>query len=70
MNYGFEVLAWDICGDGSEDGAVAEEIEAKIPSRLRTAAFMDDSRPFLTKAVRYSPNAWSDCNTGEEGSYA
>lgn len=48
-------------------GCVAEE--AKIASRLRAAALTDVSRPFFTKANRYSSKARSDRRTGEDESY-
>ena len=52
---------------GVTDGCVPEE--AKIASRLRTAALTDGSRPFFTKANRYSSKARSDRRTGEDESY-
>lgn len=58
----------EACGVGSEDGVAATAPAARIPSRLRTAAFIEGSRPFLAKADKYNSNALSDCKTGDEGS--
>jgi hypothetical protein len=44
--------------------------EAKSASRLRTAALTDGSKPFFTRAERYSSKARSDCRTGEDESYS
>lgn len=56
-----------VSGEGATEGCAAEE--AKIASRLLTAALTDASRPFFTKADRYSSKARSDCRTGEDESY-
>lgn len=56
-----------VSGEGVTDGGVPEE--AKIASRLRTAALTDGSRPFFTKASRYNSKARSDRRTGEDESY-
>ena len=42
-----------LSGEGSEDGAgLVPETRASRESRRRTAAFMEDSRPFFMRAVR------------------
>lgn len=57
---------------GRVSGEVVTEVveEAKIASRLRTAALTDASKPFFTKADRYSSKARSDRRTGEDESYS
>jgi len=57
-----------VSGEAATEGCAAEE--AKIASRLRTAALTDGSRPFFTKADRYSSKARSDRRTGEDESYS
>ena len=41
-----------------------------MASRLRTAALTDGSRPFFTRADRYSSKTRSDRRTGEDESYS
>lgn len=60
-------FAWRGVSGGVVTG-VAEE--ANIASRLRTAALTDASKPFFTKADRYSSKARSDCRTNEDESYS
>lgn len=58
------------CGGVSGEVVTGVTEEAKIVSRLRAAALTDDSKPFFTKADRYSSKARSDCKTGEDESYS
>ena len=62
------------CGgvSGEVPGEVLTSVAeaAKIASRLRTAALTDGSKPFFTKADKYSSKARSDCRTGEDESYS
>lgn len=57
-----------ISEEGMIGGCVAED--ARIASRLRTAALTDASKPFFTRADRYSSKARSDRRTGEDESYS
>lgn len=50
-------------------GVGATTVDERRDSRLRTAGFMDDSRPVLTREVRYSWKATSERRRGEVGSY-
>jgi hypothetical protein len=56
------------CGGVSGEAVIGVKEEAKIASRLRAAALTDGSKPFFTKADRYSSKARSDCMTGEDES--
>lgn len=57
-----------VSGEGVTEGCAGED--ARIVSLLRTAAFTDASRPFFTRAERYSSKARSDRRTGEDESYS
>ena len=68
MGVAGRIGACRVSGEGVTEGCAAGE--AKIASRLRTAALTDVSRPFFTKADRYSSKARSDRRTGEDESYS
>ena len=57
-----------LSGDGETGGCAGGD--AKIVSRLRTAAFTDASRPFFTRADKYSSKTRSDRRTSEDESYS
>ena len=61
--------AWrGLSEEGVTEDCVAEDV--RIVSLLRTAAFTDASRPFFTRADRYSSKTRSDRRTGEDESYS
>ena len=59
-----------VCGGVSGEVVTGVAEDAKIASLLRAAALTDVSKPFFTKADRYSSKARSDCKTGEDESYS